>query len=186
MTETHPAGDRYYADVPSRAFAHLVDAIVVSLAAFVVAVVVSAVLGPVVHFHTGASGVRDHITINTTRAAIDGVLTTLVGVAYFALSWRARGATLGQRLLGIEVRRNNGAPVGMGAAVVRWVLLLVPVSLASVAISAQSMVGTIVVVLAILWYAVLCLTAARNARKRGVHDRIASTIVTKMGRRVDV
>jgi uncharacterized RDD family membrane protein YckC len=186
MTDTRSQGlERYYADVSSRAVAHLLDAIVVSLLAFIAAIVVSAALGPVVRFHSTGTGVHDRITVNGARAAIDGAVTTVITMLYFALSWTRWARTPGQRLLGIDVRRIDGARVRPAPAIVRWLLLVAPLSFVSAAISLDARVGLAVVLAAGVWYLALVVSSARNPMKRGLHDRVVATVVTKAGHPVD-
>ena len=42
-----------------------------------------------------------------------------VGLAYFILSWRTRGATVGMRAWRVRVEMQDGRRIGWGAAVVR-------------------------------------------------------------------
>ncbi len=42
-----------------------------------------------------------------------------VGLAYFVLCWRTRGATVGMRAWGIRIESTDGRKVGWGAALIR-------------------------------------------------------------------
>jgi uncharacterized RDD family membrane protein YckC len=53
-------------------------------------------------------------------SALGALAAAAAGVAYYALSWGRRGATWGQRLLGLEVTSRDGQrPIGVGQATVR-------------------------------------------------------------------
>lgn len=44
---------------------------------------------------------------------------SIVGLAYFVLCWRARGATIGMRAWGVRIETVDGQKIGWGAAVIR-------------------------------------------------------------------
>ena len=44
---------------------------------------------------------------------------SIVGLAYFVLCWRARGATVGMRAWRVRVEMQDGRRIGWGAAIVR-------------------------------------------------------------------
>lgn len=170
---------RCYADVPNRFIAFVLDVVVVSIVVFVGAVVLSAVFGPVVHYHPGARHLDERITVNDARALTDSVMSVVVSAAYFVVPWSRGRGTLGQRLLGLEVGSASGAPLGTRRAAVRWLVLLAPLSVAGI-IWAVSPVGAAALLAATaLWYLGIASTTARGAEKRGMHDRIAGTVVTK-------
>jgi len=47
------------------------------------------------------------------------VYLSIVGLAYFVLSWRARGATVGMRAWRVRIETSDGRRIGWSAAVVR-------------------------------------------------------------------
>ena len=73
----------------------------------------------------------------------------------------------------------------LSSAVVRWLLLAAPFGLASVAVTIVAGVADLVVAVAVsAWYVVLLVTTARHPAKRGLHDRLARTIMVKRARAV--
>ena len=89
------------------------------------------------------------------------ILPTLV---YFPLSWGRFGTTIGMRLLGLRiVRGRDGGPIGYGAAVVRFLIVLVLVAVSAV------LVGL----------GLLTLPLVLDRRRRGLYDRAAGTVVTR-------
>lgn len=88
-------------------------------------------------------------------------LETALSFLYFTILWSSIGGgqTLGMRLLGLRVVRADGSAIDYGAAVIRWI---------GIVISAA------VVLLGLLWVAV-------DPRKQGWHDKMASTFVVHAG-----
>ena len=88
-------------------------------------------------------------------------LETALSFLYFTILWSSIGGgqTLGMRLLGLRVVRADGSAIDYGAAVIRWI---------GIVISAA------VVLLGLLWVAL-------DPRKQGWHDKMASTFVVHAG-----
>jgi curved DNA-binding protein CbpA len=90
-----------------------------------------------------------------------------LGFLYLAIPSAMTGRTLGKRFQHLKVLREDGSPLGVRGAVVRW--------------------GSIVLVTFVLYYVLQQIAAVvvlfgvtmwmRNANKQGLHDRIAHTIV---------
>ena len=79
----------------------------------------------------------------------------LIIVAYFIGLWAWRGQTLGQMAAHIKVVRQDGKPMDLGTAVLRFI-------------------GYVVCVLTL---GIGFLLVAFDERKRGLHDRLAGTYV---------
>ena len=79
-------------------------------------------------------------------------------VAYGALLWKFRGATVGDIIFGIRVVRLDGAPIDWTTAVVRALACLLSMVMAG---------------LGFFWIAF-------DADKQGWHDKIAGTVVVKL------
>jgi uncharacterized RDD family membrane protein YckC len=87
---------------------------------------------------------------------IDG-LSALLSLVYFSLfwSWLGGGRTVGMRFLGLRVVGTDGQPIGYGTALIRWLGLVVSVS---------------VLFLGVIW-------VAFDPQKQGWHDKLARTYV---------
>ncbi len=86
------------------------------------------------------------------------LLSALLTVIYHAGFWTWRGQTPGMMLLNIKVLRGNGAPIDFGYALLRYIGYIV----------CGLMLG-----LGFLWIVF-------DARKQGIHDKIADTVVVKL------
>jgi uncharacterized RDD family membrane protein YckC len=172
---------RYYADVPNRAVALLIDLILLTVAAFAAATIVSVLVGPAVEFNTSAGTVGDAVTLDRGIATVDAVLSLLISAVYFAGTWVVVGASPGQRLLGMRVgAKTDGAALTARQALARWALLGAPFGVSAVLTTAFSGLGHTIFDLAVAaWYAVLLVTTSRSPTKQGLHDRVAGSVVAK-------
>jgi uncharacterized RDD family membrane protein YckC len=87
-----------------------------------------------------------------------GVTAALAPFVYFWLSWCVPGATFGELLLGIVVRRTDGSRVGVGRAALRAFLGLL---------------------LAPVWLIGMILTVV-DPRRRALHDVLLGTVVQRV------
>ncbi len=85
-------------------------------------------------------------------------LSALLTVVYHAAFWTWRGQTPGMMLLNIKVLRGDGSRISFGYALLRYVGYIV----------CGLMLG--IGFLWIIW----------DARKQGIHDKIADTVVVKL------
>ncbi len=84
---------------------------------------------------------------------------TAVGFVYLTTCWSflGGGQTLGMRLFGLRVVGTDGTPIGLGAAIVRWVGIVI---------------SAVMLLLGLAWIAV-------DPRKQGWHDKLAGTVVVR-------
>lgn len=144
----------------------------------------SVIMGSAVRFDPVSEELSGSTDVGTVRMLVDVLIATAVSGGYFVGSWVKGGATLGQRLVRIRVRDfgPDGTPT-MSAAVVRWLALGVPFSIAA-GVAAESAVATVVIwSAAVLWLLVILVTTARSRTGQGIHDRLAGTVVTKANAR---
>jgi uncharacterized RDD family membrane protein YckC len=125
-----------------RAVAYLVDAFLLSFVggAFPYLVIVTSNPGPNGQSSTAIAG-----------------SSLLVSLIYFVIFWSnlGGGRTLGMRLFGLRVVADDGGPVAILEAIVRWIGLWVSFALCFVGV---------------LW-------VAGDAKKQGWHDKMAHTLV---------
>lgn len=101
-----------------------------------------------------ASSPATHVTVNP----IGGLIGLAVTVAYFVFFWvHEKGQTLGHRLLALRVVREDGKPIDIGTAVIRYIGYII---------------SSAILMLGFLW-------VAWDPKKQGWHDKIAKTFVVK-------
>ncbi len=172
-----------YADAASRLVAYLIDGVLVGVAIFVVAVVMTRVLGPTLTTATGDGIPR--ASVDQGRALVNAVLATTLSGVYFVGCWVALRGTIGQRLLGIVVLREaDGARLRVSQALVRWFLLGAWWGLLAVLLLSVSGAALILGLAIAVYDLVLLGTTARDGRKRGLHDRLAGSVVHRSVRLV--
>jgi uncharacterized RDD family membrane protein YckC len=107
------------------------------------------------------------LLLGPTRALNGPILAVLLvagPLLYFPHAWGRYGTTVGMRLFRLRiVRGSDGARIGYRTAVLRFAALLV------------SGIASIVIVGLVL----LALPMVADQRRRGIHDRIADTVVVR-------
>ena len=164
-----------------RLVAYLVDAVIIAIVIYLVALVLRALLGPTIRIteFEGAPVVR----VDRLRSIVDVVSATTVAGVYFVVSWVRLGGTPMQRLFRMHVERvDDGGSLRPRQAIGRWLVLGAPFGLISTLLFPTPLLGAILAVVIGVWYAVLFITTARNPRKRGLHDRAAGSMVRRRRR----
>lgn len=106
---------------------------------------------------------------------------------YFFVSWAWKGQTVGQSVMQVIVVRADGRPLGVLGAVARVIGLLAYVLVVAVGAGAayalrdSMLLAGVSVGLAFLLVAAGLLWAAFDRRRRTVHDRLAGTLVVRVG-----
>lgn len=163
-----------YADVPNRVIAYIIDAILVGILNFVIAAIVGGMgLSPVV------VDSNLNVSVNYAAALILGIIGLLVSAVYFVYTWTSMRATVGMRLLGMQIgNAGDGRTLTMEQAVRRYLALAAPSILAQV-FSPLPVIGMVIGLLGILWYVFLLYTTANSPTKQGWHDVFANSQVVK-------
>ncbi len=96
---------------------------------------------------------------HTLSPQVNGI-ALLVGIVYFVFFWISQnGQTLGNKLLAIRVVKENGMPLDLGSAIIRYLGYII---------------SGFVLCLGFLW-------VAWDSKKQGWHDKMAGTIVVNTG-----
>lgn len=164
-----PAGF-VYADVPNRAIAYIIDAIIFG------------VIGAVVFLILAGVGIGSGVL------GINSVILALVGLAisggYFLYTWTAMRGTVGMKVLGMQIgNAGDGKTITLEQAVRRWIALGAPFSLAQV-LTPVGGIGYVISLLAFGWFIYLLWTTYSSPTKQGFHDKFANTMVVKAARAV--
>ncbi len=177
MTEV-PSPSRRPASVRRRLAAYILDSLVVGVIAFGVVAIVASLI-PALTVSTPTDGTAS-IVVAPLRLVLQAAAATAVSGAYFAWSWSARAATPGQRVLGMTVLAEAGETrMPTRHAIVRWVALGAPFGVIAALVVELPVAWLLVATLAAVWTLVLLVTTWRDERRRGLHDRIAGTIVLR-------
>jgi len=164
-----------YADVPNRFIALIIDAIVMGLIFVVIGIVLVAV------------GLDAGFTVTNAdfvASVVYAILSLVVGAGYFIYTWTSMRASVGMRVLGMQVGNAfDGKTLTMDQATKRWLALWGP-STISGALTSVSGIGTAIGFIVFLYLVYLLYTTATSPTKQGFHDKYANTVVVKAARAV--
>lgn len=171
--------DFVYADVPNRAIAYIIDAILLA----VVGAIVGGILGGV-----GLVPVTINpdltVSVNYVAALILSLINLAIGAAYFIYTWTKMRATVGMQVLGMQVGNAvDGATLTTDQAIRRWLAISAPGILAQ-ALQPIPLIGIVLALAALAWFIFLVYSTAQSPTKQGWHDVFANTMVVKAAKRV--
>ncbi len=173
-----PAG-YVYGDVPNRAIAYIIDYIVMFLIGVVIGAIVLAVLGDKIVASSGSVA-----TVNATASLVTTLLSYAVIVGYFFFTWTRMRATVGMRLLGMQIGHElDGQTISSDQAIRRIAAMFGPGFAASIVGAFALGLATLLSLVAFVWFLALLYTTAKSPTKQGYHDRYAHTMVVKAARR---
>ena len=183
-----PAG-LFYADVPNRIIAYIIDAILLGIVNIVVSIVLFSILGSPTTVREVADpnsilGFRFETQTNYVSTLIYAVVGTAISAGYFIYTWTAMRGTVGMKLLGMQIGHEaDGRTLTYNQAAIRWVLLGAPFGLAQL-LSGWPGLGLLIGLLGLGWLIALLVTTAQSPTKQGLHDKYAHTMVVKAARAV--
>lgn len=178
-----PAG-LVYADVPNRAIAYIIDAIILFVINIVVGIVLGAVGLKTVTTNLNATTIDGLISYNPIAGIIQAIIFTAINGVYFIYTWRTMRASPGQKALGMQVgNAADGATLTQEQAIKRWIALGAPFGIAQ-ALNFLPGVGILIGLAALVYFIALLYTTAQSPTKQGIHDKYAGTIVAKAARSV--
>ncbi len=175
--QTGPAGF-VYADVPNRAIAYIIDAILVAI----IAGVIGAVLGGVgLSTGTFTPGTLN-FEVNYVGLIVSGIVGAAISAAYFVYTWTNMRGTLGMKALGMQIgNAGDGKTLTMDQATRRWLVIAAPGILAQVFFVLPAL-GSLIGLIAFGWFIYLLWTTYSSPTKQGFHDKFANTMVVKAAR----
>jgi uncharacterized RDD family membrane protein YckC len=167
-----------YADVPNRAIAYIIDAILVGI----VAAIIGAVLGGVgLSTGTFTPGTLN-FEVNYVGLLVSAVIGAAISAAYFVYTWTSMRGTIGMKALGMQIgNAGDGKTLTMDQATRRWLVIAAPGILAQVFFVLPAL-GTLIGLLAFGWFIYLLWTTYSSPTKQGFHDKFANTMVVKAAR----
>jgi uncharacterized RDD family membrane protein YckC len=172
QTVAGPAG-MAYADVPSRIFAYIIDAIIMAVAFGILYAIFGGLL---IGSALGGFNFMMYVWFVVL------LLIYAAGSAiYFIYTWTKMRGSPGQRVLGLEtLNAADGAVLTQPQAIRRWLFLFGPFVLAQVASFMLGGLGSLVGLLTFAYAIYLLYTAANSPTRQGFHDVQASTVVVKV------
>lgn len=166
-----PAGF-YYADVPNRAIAYIIDVIILAIVNLIAFAVLSAV---------GLS-IISGLEYNYVAGLILTIVSLVVSGVYFIYTWTAMRGTLGMKALGMQIgNAGDGKTLTMDQAIRRWIALGAPFGIAQ-ALNPLPGIGILLGLVALGWFIYLLWTTYSSPTKQGFHDKFANTMVVKAAR----
>ena len=184
MTSTVPvAGPAgfFYADIPNRAIAYIIDAIILFVGFVIVAAVVDAVGIKTTSLDLTSPTL---VSFNPIAGLILAAINLAISVAYFVYTWTAMRGTVGMKVLGMQIgNAQDGATITMDQALRRSLILFGPGAVAE-ALTGWSILGLLISLASFGWFIYLLYTTAVSPTKQGFHDKFANTMVVKAARSV--
>jgi uncharacterized RDD family membrane protein YckC len=178
-----PAG-LYYADVPNRTIAYIIDAIILGIINAIVGAILGAIGLNAFTVNTNATELTNLLTYNPVVGLIQAVLFAAISGAYFVYTWTSMRGSPGQKVLGMQVgNATDGATLTMEQAIKRWIALGAPFGIAQ-ALNPLPALGLLIGLASLAWFIALLYTTAQSPTKQGIHDKYAGTIVAKAARSV--
>jgi len=174
QTVAGPAG-MAYADVPSRIFAYIIDAIIMAVGFGILYAIFG---GLFIGSALAGFGLMTFVWF------VVMLLIYAAGSAiYFIYTWTKMRGSPGQRVLGLEtLNAADGAVLTQPQAIRRWLFLFGPFVLAQVASFMLGGLGSLVGLLTFAYAIYLLYTAANSPSRQGFHDVQASTVVVKINK----
>ncbi len=172
-TPTAQSSGFVYADVPNRAIAYIIDAIVMFVILLLIGIVLAAIGLATSSINAGT------IETNYVASFIAAILGLIVTGGYFVYTWTKMRATIGMKLLGMQIGNGgDGATLTTNQAIRRFLALSGPSILAQV-LSPIPLIGLLLSLVALGWVIFLLYTTAKSPTKQGWHDVFANTQVVK-------
>jgi hypothetical protein len=179
----------FYADVPNRIIALILDAILVGIIGFIASVIIWAIIGTPTNVTTvqdpnAVLGIRIDTSTNWLSVFVSAVVGIAISAGYYIYTWTRLRGTLGQKALGMQVGNAfDGVTLTTEQAVKRWLALGGIFALAQF-LNPLPLLGLLVGLISLVWTIALLYTTATSPTKQGLHDRYANSVVVKAARSV--
>ncbi len=178
-----PAG-LYYADVPNRSIAYIIDAIILGIVNLIVGAVLAGIGLNAFSVDLNATTITGLLSYNPIVGLIQAVIFAAISGAYFIYTWTAMRGSPGQKVLGMQVgNAADGKTLTTDQAIKRWLALGAPFGIAQ-ALNPLPGLGILIGLAAFVWFIALLVTTAQSPTKQGLHDQYAGTVVVKAARSV--
>jgi uncharacterized RDD family membrane protein YckC len=171
-----PAG-YYYADVPNRVIAYIIDIIILAIIGFIVTLITVAIFGPM------RTTTINGTTENLGPSLVSALLGLAISAAYFVYLWSAMRGTVGMKVLGLQIGdERDGRSITYQQGFIRWLIIGIPGILATFAGTLGIGLGFLLSLVGVIWLIALLVSIAQSPTKQGYQDRYAHTIMVKAAR----
>jgi len=172
-----PAG-LFYADLPNRIIAYIIDIILLAIAGAVVGAITGSFM-PVYSFD-----LVNGFHYNYFAAIINAVIGGAISAGYFIYMWTAMRGTVGMKVLGMQIgSEKDGATLSMDQAIRRWLAVGGWITIAQ-ALNPLPLVGILIGLVSLGYVIYLLYTTAQSPTKQGFHDKFVGSMVVKAARSV--
>jgi uncharacterized RDD family membrane protein YckC len=172
-----------YADVPNRAVAYIIDAIILFVINIVVGIIVGTFL-PSATVNPNATDIFNVVQVNYAAVVVTALIGLAINGIYFIYTWTQMRGSPGQKMLGMQVgNAADGATLTQEQAIRRWIFLGAPFGLAS-ALTPIGALGILISLAGLAYFIYLLVSTAQSPTKQGLHDVQAKTVVVKAARSV--
>jgi uncharacterized RDD family membrane protein YckC len=170
-----------YADVPNRAIAYIIDAIILLIINVVIGAIVYPIMGGAAAFNPFS---QNFLTVNYGAILVVSLISLVINGIYFVYTWTSMRGSPGQKLLGMQVgNAADGATLTQAQAIRRWIFLGAPFGLAS-ALNPIPTLGLLITLAGLAYLIYLLISTSQSPTKQGFHDQQANTVVVKAARAV--
>ncbi len=168
--------------MPNRIFALIIDVIVLAIIGVVVGAVLGAIIGPVYDVKLDLNNAQVSVNTNYFALIVSLVVTMAVSAAYWIYSWTHLRASLGQKVLGMQVGNfPDGKTLTQDQAIRRWIALGGVFPIAQV-VNQVPALGTLISLAILVYVIYLLYSTAKSPTKQGFHDKFANSVVVKATR----
>ena len=172
-----PAG-LFYADLPNRIIAYVIDMILLAIVGFVVSAITGSFM-PVVQFD-----LVNGFHYNYVAAIINAAIGAAISAAYFIYTWTNMRGTIGMKVLGMQIgSEKDGSALTMDQAIRRWLAVGGWITIVS-ALNPLPLLGILIALVALGYVIYLLYTTAQSPTKQGFHDHFVGSMVVKAARSV--
>jgi uncharacterized RDD family membrane protein YckC len=172
-----------YADVPNRAVAYIIDAIILFVINLIIGIIVGSFL-PATRVNPNATDIFNVVEVNYVSVLVTTLIGLAINAVYFIYTWTQMRGSPGQRMLGMQVgNAADGATLTQEQAIRRWIFLGAPFGLAS-ALNPIPALGLLIGLAGLAYFIYLLVSTAQSPTKQGFHDKQANTVVVKSARSV--
>ncbi len=186
-----PALGIAWAELPVRGATFMIDLLIIQLVCNMIGQVFQAVLSNTI-FRQGG-GITDQVLLGWGEAFLPFIVIGIVLAGTFVYFWRVFRASPGQMVLGqFTLRDRDGLSLSKRRAFMRWLLLYMPAWLIFTSSSAaawlhydiSSGIDTtgaqeMLVAGPVIWFAFLMFTIGLSKTGRGLHDKVAGSVVVR-------